>query len=231
MAAQDLALTPNVGTFPSAGAGGFSANPPFAATAPTTPSSYRISQAALSGTYTVGLTLFNQVTGNNIYFDKVVTKVMKEVDVVVPQEVTQYAKGQEPQDQNQTSFQPQTIKQLMEVEEISWVPMQNGQQYLGDLYIKKVDSPEFNYPVGTDGIYATITAAVADLNLRGVNGGATTFLLNDASYTTGETYPIVINVANEGNFPTATNTVTIKPNTGVTALIQVLPQLDKYLKY
>ena len=44
--------------------------------------------------------------------------------------------------------------------------------------------------------------------------------MNDASYTTGETYPLTVNVANEGNLPTATNTVTIKPNTGVTSLIQ-----------
>ena len=219
--AQDGVIpVPNVGAYPSLGAGGFTFNPPAAAIPPTTPSSYIISQAALAGNYTVGLTLFNQVTGKNIYFDKVITKVMKEVDVEVPVVQTKVEKGQELQaDATETSYKSQTIKKLMEVEEISWVPMQNGQPYLGDLYIKKVESPEFNYPVGTDGIYATITAAVADLNLRGV-GGATTFLLNDASYTTGETYPIVIKVANEGNFPTATNTVTIKPNTGITALIQ-----------
>ena len=219
--AQDGVIpVPNVGAYPSLGAGGFTFNPPAAAIPPTTPSSYIISQAALAGNYTVGLTLFNQVTGKNINFDKVITKVMKEVDVEVPVVQTKVEKGQELQaDATETSYKSQTIKKLMEVEEISWVPMQNGQPYLGDLYIKKVESPEFNYPVGTDGIYATITAAVADLNLRGV-GGATTFLLNDASYTTGETYPIVIKVANEGNFPTATNTVTIKPNTGVTALIQ-----------
>ncbi|MBK7376716.1 MAG: right-handed parallel beta-helix repeat-containing protein [Chitinophagaceae bacterium] len=51
--AQDNAGTPNVGAFPSAGAGGFTANPPAAATPPSTPSSYTI-QANLSGTYTVG---------------------------------------------------------------------------------------------------------------------------------------------------------------------------------
>lgn len=51
--AQDNAGTPNVGAFPSAGAAGFTINPPAAATAPTTPSSYSISNT-LSGTYTVG---------------------------------------------------------------------------------------------------------------------------------------------------------------------------------
>ena len=74
--------------------------------------------------------------------------------------------------------------------------------------------PSTNYPEGTDGVYTTLTAAVADLNLRGVSG-AVNFLLTDASYTTGETYPLVLNFGNLGS-----NTVTIKPNTGVTALVQ-----------
>ena len=67
------------------------------------------------------------------------------------------------------------IKQLKEVEEITWVPMENGQPYYGDLYVKKVENPELNYPVGTDGLYATITAAIADLNLRGLNGAAISY--------------------------------------------------------
>ncbi len=50
--AQDLAATPNVGAFPSAGAAGFTATPPAASTAPTTPSSYIVS---LAGTYNVGI--------------------------------------------------------------------------------------------------------------------------------------------------------------------------------
>ncbi len=52
--AQDLAATPNVGAFPSAGASGFTANPPAASTAPTTPSSFTI-QLSISGTYPVGV--------------------------------------------------------------------------------------------------------------------------------------------------------------------------------
>ncbi|MFN4892397.1 MAG: PKD-like domain-containing protein [Bacteroidota bacterium] len=53
--AQDNAATPNVGVFPSAGASGFSINPPAASTAPTTPSSYSIN-GTLNGIYTVGAT-------------------------------------------------------------------------------------------------------------------------------------------------------------------------------
>lgn len=51
--AQDSYSTPNVSAFPSAGAGGFTINPPAASTPPTTPSSYTIG-STLNGTYTVG---------------------------------------------------------------------------------------------------------------------------------------------------------------------------------
>ncbi len=214
--AQDV--NNNVGAFPSAGAGGFTTNPPAAATPPTTPSSYIVSQAALAGSYTVGSADFAEITGMNITFEKVVTTVMKEVDVEIQQDNVPVEKGQVVNDATSTSMSPVSVKKLMPVEEISWRPMLNGTPYTGDLFVKKAEHPELNFDASIEGVYATITAAVADLNLRGV-AGATTFLLTDASYLS-ETLPITINVANEGNFPTATNTVTIKPNTGVTALVQ-----------
>ncbi len=67
--AQDNVATPNVGASPAAGAGGFTANPPAAATPPTTPNSYNIS-SPLSGTYTVGVggnytTITNAVNAYN----------------------------------------------------------------------------------------------------------------------------------------------------------------------
>ncbi|MDP2366218.1 MAG: hypothetical protein Q8M94_20900, partial [Ignavibacteria bacterium] len=96
--AQDNATSPNVGAFPSAGAGGFSSNPPAAATPPTTPSSYTVTAAGLSGDYTVGLLLFNQITGKNITFNKSVQKVMKEVWIEVPTTENQLEKGMEPKD-------------------------------------------------------------------------------------------------------------------------------------
>jgi len=53
VAAQDNAGTPNVSVNPSAGASGFTANPPAASTPPTTPSGYTIIPT-ISGTKTVG---------------------------------------------------------------------------------------------------------------------------------------------------------------------------------
>ncbi len=51
--AQDNAATPNVTASPSAGAASFTANPPAAGTAPTTPSSFTL-QNSLGGSYNVG---------------------------------------------------------------------------------------------------------------------------------------------------------------------------------
>ncbi len=168
---------------------------------------------ALSGDYTVGVSAFNKITGKNIYFDKVVNKVMKEVDVEVPA----VEKGKELQAETTTSFKTETVKRLMEVEEISWIPMENGQPYTGDLYVNKADHPEIDFPEGTDGVYSTITLAVAALNAGGVTGPVR-FLLTDATYPS-ETFPITVNILS-ASLPTATNTVTIRPNVGVTSLIQ-----------
>ncbi|MCK5147570.1 hypothetical protein KAR48_12505 [bacterium] len=71
------------------------------------------------------------------------------------------------------------------------------------------------YPVGSGQTYATLTAAVADINSNGVSG-AVVFELTDASYTTSETFPITIN---EISGASSTNTITIKPASGVTAEI------------
>jgi hypothetical protein len=203
--AQDLAGTPNVGSFPSAGAGGFTTNPPAASTPPTEPSTYNVTNTPLAGSYTVGFTAFRNLTGKNITFERIVSRVMKEV--WVENSVTE---------KSETPVEPSGAFEMMEVEEINWIPMENGQPYSGDLYIKKNENPQLNFPDGIEGIYATITAAVADLNIRGVSG-ATTFLLDDASYLT-ETLPITIDINNEF-MTTAVNNVTFKPNTGVTSLI------------
>lgn len=216
--AQDNASPSNVTSNPLAGAGGFTANPPAASTPPTTPDSYTISDIALSGDYTVGIAFFNMITGKNIYFEKVIQKVTKEVDVLVSVPDIQDDKGNgNINNLKELSGQTTPVKQMMEIEETTWMPMENGLPYLGDSYVKKNEHPEIDFPQGIDGIYLTITSAIADLNLRGVSGPVR-FLLNDADYSTGETFPLTIYIENE-NLPTATNTVTFKPNTGVVSTI------------
>ena len=65
VAAQDTAGTPNVGTSPSAGASGLSADPPAASTPPTSPNMYTI-VAAVAGSLNVGTAeAFTSLTNNN----------------------------------------------------------------------------------------------------------------------------------------------------------------------
>ncbi|MFN7327330.1 MAG: beta strand repeat-containing protein, partial [Chitinophagales bacterium] len=69
------------------------------------------------------------------------------------------------------------------------------------------------YTVGAGGNYSTIASAIAAYNLGCINGPVT-FSLTDATYT--ETLPLVINGIPTSN---STNTLTIKPATGVNAVI------------
>jgi hypothetical protein len=72
-----------------------------------------------------------------------------------------------------------------------------------------------NYNVGVGQTYTTLTAAVADLNLKELIC-AVTLTLTDATYGASETFPITI--TNPAGL-SATNTITIKPAVGVTPVI------------
>ncbi|MBO0358234.1 T9SS type A sorting domain-containing protein [Hymenobacter sp. BT186] len=79
----------------------------------------------------------------------------------------------------------------------------------GTYYVGAGTSPD---PTRT---YPTLTAAAAAYNNNNL-GGAVTFALLDATYGTNETFPVTFNANADAS---ATNTLTIKPNTGVTASI------------
>ncbi len=66
------------------------------------------------------------------------------------------------------------------------------------------------FHVGVGNNYTTLTAAINDLNLKSMDGPVT-FILDDATYP-NETYPLNL-FPNPGS--SATNNLTIKPNTGV----------------
>ncbi len=166
----------------------------------------------MSGTYLVGVTAFNELAGTNLTFEPQVRKVTREVLEPVEQQ------AQMSGDKSSTDvFLADRIEWktvTREVEETVWVPMQNGQKFVRDLRVSRLENaglPDW----AMAGAYATITAAVADLNARGVSGPVQ-FLLTDPSYPT-ESFPITVNVA--AGAPTAANTVTFKPNAGVTATV------------
>ncbi|MBF9221561.1 beta strand repeat-containing protein [Hymenobacter ruricola] len=85
----------------------------------------------------------------------------------------------------------------------------SGATLSGVYYVGTGTSPQ---PTRT---YATLTAAASAYNTATL-AGAVTFVLLDNSYGTAETFPIRFGSVSTAS---ATNTLTIKPNTGVTASI------------
>lgn len=75
---------------------------------------------------------------------------------------------------------------------------------------KILNSLSGTYTVGAGRNFTNITAAIAAYNSSCLSGPVT-FLLKDANYTT-ETFPIIINA---NPFASATNTLTIRPDTSV----------------
>ncbi len=207
----------NIAANKSNGAHGFSYDPPACSVPPSAPDQYNINTTALSGNYSVGLNAFNKLTGKNIYFEKAVKKVLKEVEVQTP-------------DKKHTG-KILIERKTIESEETVWTPMENGKKYEGKLYALKSENPGYDYPMSSNGTFATITAAVNKLNAVGVSG-ATKFLLADDSYTTGETFPIVFNIGS--NLPTSSNTVTFKPtlvNTSITSSVSGNPVIRNVSDY
>ncbi|MEI6507263.1 MAG: GEVED domain-containing protein, partial [Bacteroidota bacterium] len=74
--AQDTMPTPNVSVYPTAGASGFSINPPAVSTPPTTPSTF-ITLAGISGVVTVGTGgTYTSITNTGGLFDDINNKVV-----------------------------------------------------------------------------------------------------------------------------------------------------------
>jgi len=207
--AQDLASTPNV----SINSGTFAAQPSSvnltSAAFPLTGSinSYLIVGPPMAGDYTVGVALFNSVSGRSIYFERV-TKIVT-VEDIEPSDAADRKSGEV---ETSTSFRIPGNKVMRSVEQISYVPMENGHKYDGPLCITRSQNPKLPNDAGV-GVYATITAAVNDLNARG-SSAAVRFLLLDASYTS-ETLPITVNYSTASS----TNTLTILPSSGVTTSV------------
>lgn len=166
----------------------------------------------LAGDYLVGLNLFNSITGRNITFTRIVRKVLKEVyEPSIETDISDKSKVQDPVSLTASPLR----KVLKEAEEVILIPMENGSRYNGPLFASKE-----NYPLipgdASGGVYATITAAITDLNTRGISDSVR-FLLADPNYTSAtESYPLIINaIAGSSEI----NKVTIRPNTGISSVI------------
>jgi len=209
--AQDLAGTPNVGI----NSGVFAAQPSSVAlTSGAFPltgaiNSYIISGPPLAGDYTVGVLLFNSITGKNITFRQEVAKVKKEVNVPVNNDNNPSKSERAPE---MTSMNSDGETVMHEVDEVVYVPYSNGERYTGELFASREEYPNLPLDAGA-GVFATVSDAVTSLNING-SSAAVRFLLLDATYAS-ETLPITINYATASSV----NTLTIQPNSSVTSSI------------
>ncbi|MBA4250284.1 MAG: hypothetical protein C0425_00350 [Chlorobiaceae bacterium] len=218
LAAQDL--LGNGGTFPFGGAG---LNPP-GTTAPTVPLQYIIQNSALSGTYTVGLTLFKTVLGKNLEarvitlpenatFDESITTSNSEysgdINSIVKNDPSIFSPIESIVD---NSFTPKSITKIFE----------NGREYEGPdyIYLNDQQREQFGLPSNIMGVYLTLTAAVTEFNNRGVSGPVT-FLLVDSLYNEAGHVSGQMQISGNLAFPTSTvNTLTIRPATNLNPRIQ-----------
>jgi hypothetical protein len=181
----------------------------------TAPAGFRTVKSALAaGDYTVGLALFNQISGRSVYAVHGTRRVMREVFVPFNDPSEKHSQQSRSE---QTAVNPRGRTELREVDEAYTMLMENGEPCTGRLFAPVTKAQGLAEGMSNEvvGVYPTITAALGDLNSLGVSGPVR-FLLIDASYPS-ETYPLTINVT--ANVPNSTNTVTIKPATGVSSTI------------
>ncbi|HAY34950.1 MAG TPA: hypothetical protein PK536_05630 [Ignavibacteria bacterium] len=156
----------------------------------------------LAGDYTVGLSMFNSIAGTNVYFKKTLKKVLKAVEENSDNTI------------EEIGLNKSGLKTVMkEVEEEIFSPVQNGEDYTGKLFVKRSTNPDLPKEA-LAGVYANLTAAIDDLNSLGASASVR-FLLTDSVYAS-ESLPLTII-----QWPGASevNTLTVKPNTGVTSVI------------
>ncbi|CAN5578142.1 hypothetical protein BH10BAC5_BH10BAC5_20150 [soil metagenome] len=182
----------------------------------------------LAGDYVISSALFNQVTGLNITFEERTRMVEKDL----PEENKSYLNVE---DKNSTAIKKNqsVIAEFMKtkemeihlntathrqaVEETYSVPMANGVEYTGSFFHEITDQERKQYNIPdfiSSQLYATLTAAVSDLNLRGAATDVN-FLLTESVFSSTETFPIIINTSNSPSPASSSAKVTIRPNTGM----------------
>jgi len=174
----------------------------------------KIANNPLSGTYSVGLAMFNLVSGMNLYYKKIEKPVL----------MTGYTRDVLRNGKNQSNLDQNDIYQNLSASEFSskvdtFVLMNGSVQYTAPGYIEITQEMrnKFGRILLSDeinGIYSSLTSAVNDLGTRGIQGPVL-FSLVDEIYGT-ETFPLSLN----NIYGTSgVNTVTFKPAAGVSAQI------------
>lgn len=174
----------------------------------------KIATSPLSGTYAIGLTMFNFVTGMNLHYQKIQKSSI----------ITGYKGNSNEKMKQESKLDHFDIYSDLKETEYSaktdtFILMDGNTQYTQEGFAEI--TPQIRNKLGSsflndeiNGVYSSLTAAVSDLNARGILGPVL-FSMVDALYNT-ETFPLVLNDINGSG---TVNTITIKPAEGVNAQI------------
>lgn len=170
----------------------------------------RIANNPLSGAYSVGLAMFNLVSGKNLHYEKIEKTVLM---TGYTKDLFKRGKNESRQDENDIFGNLTAAEFSAKID--TFILMDGDVQYTAPGFIEI--TPDLRKRFGRSilgdeiaGIYSSLTAAVNDLGSRGIQGPVQ-FSLVDVLYST-ETFPLTLN----NIFGTsAVNTVTFKPAAGV----------------
>lgn len=190
-------------TNPSGGSGN---NPP-GTVAPTSPRTFMVLGAPLNGVYTISAPTFNSISGRTVesrIFEKVVEgpapKAMLEAGLV---------------DKNGNPIELTQEENHIEQYEVLY---ENGQPFRGSRVLNgnALNQAKANGLLASniEAVYPSLSAAVTDLNLRGLSGHVT-FLLADTAYSTST---LTLQITYD-SLPSNDRTIVFKPAAGVTTTI------------
>jgi trimeric autotransporter adhesin len=189
-----------------------------AATSPDTVDVVTLTSALSAGDYTIGLSLFNRLTGRNLVHSLQTRRVTRELAAL--------SSGANRAERADAKVLDGLRRQRVEWEEEYSVLTENDQRYTGPQRVTV--SEETRRQLGLDndlvGVYPTITAALADLDTTGLLGHVR-YLFTDSLYPS-ETLPLDLKVSGAYFKPRPTATITLKPNPGVSTSIQGLSPAD-----
>lgn len=218
--AQDMAATPNIGAFPSAGAAGFTPNPPACSTAPTTPSTYTI-LATISGVFHVGVGLVspNYVTLtaavndlNNKQMVGPVTFILDDANYTTPGETFPIEIKNNPGSSatNTLTIKPNTaVTPLITATLNAWTLVLNGAKYVT---IDGSNSGGTDKSLTIENLYTTAFTApiiIADDGTGASNNTLKNCIFKGGSNTSSNVYGIFVNyqIGNFANTTIQNNTI------------------------
>jgi hypothetical protein len=178
--------------------------------------------ALAAGDYTIGLSLFQRITGRRLE----VAQKVRTVSIQVPSSVSN------PKHDNPGSGRGAPLREEAPTtdrvtrEQRYGVLTEHGVKYAGPFFapVSRADRERAGLPSSVLGVYPTITAALADLDTTGLLGHVR-FLLADSLYPT-ETFPLDVKVSAPYYKPGSSATITLKPDVGVSPRIVGLSPTD-----